>query len=135
MKYLLTWLGAALLFASSAVRADVDEADKRVIAAAEAAAHSVPLDAAAQSMKTDVWPHHYDLLLRYDKPVDAERDARAVFDAFVAHLAKARIDPAGEIAINICSVDTGADATVEHPHRLGCLHYNPFNAQLTYERT
>ncbi|KVZ26995.1 hypothetical protein WL14_00690 [Burkholderia cepacia] len=131
MKKLATFLAAASI-ALPAVAAPNDAA---VIRAAQDAVHSIRMNAAARSMKTDVSPRRYDLLVRYSSELNPEGDSRALLQAFVSQLMKAGIDPSGKTSINVCSVQiglktpTGKDAV----RSLGCLHYNPFTEAVTFD--
>lgn len=131
MKKLATFLAVA----SIALPAVAAPNDATVIHAAQDAVHSIRMNAAARSMKTDVSPRRYDLLVRYSSDLDPESDSRALLQEFVSRLMKAGIDPSGKTSINVCSVQvglktpTGKDAV----RPLGCLHYNPFTEAVTFD--
>ncbi|HIE4430008.1 TPA: hypothetical protein ACXM9H_000979 [Burkholderia multivorans] len=133
MKKLAVFIAAA----SAAITALASPNDAKVIQAAQDAVHSIRMNPAARSMKTDVSPRRYDLLVRYSADLDPEGDARALLQEFVSRLMKAGIDPSGKTSINVCSVQiglktpTGKDAV----RSLGCLHYNPFTEAVTFDRS
>jgi hypothetical protein len=133
MKKIYAALAAAAMVVT--LPAFADQSDAVVHRAAQEAAHSVRLNAAARSMKSDVSPQHYDLLIKYASDVNPEGDARAVLQEFVSRLMKAGIDPSGKTSINICSVQTGLKTPTgkDAVRQLGCLHYNPFTEAVTFD--